>query len=136
MLTKLKTSQFARFVIVGCTGFLVEALILTLVGSLRWSPIWGRVPGTMAAIAATYYLNRWITFGSSAAGRAQAGEIARYVAASTAGLAVNWIAYILFLKFLTPSVLLALVGATAISMVFNFVTYDLVVFRISTRDSR
>jgi putative flippase GtrA len=86
-------SRFVKFGIVGAVGFIVDAGILQLLVSLaQWGPIEARILSFPSAVAATWLLNRHITFRASADGSAWQ-SLVRYVTVSIAGATVNFAVY-------------------------------------------
>ena len=78
-----------RFGLVGGVGFAIDGgLLPALVALAGWGPIAARAVSFPAAVLATWWLNRNVTFQGAAAGSAWA-SLARYVAVSLVGSSVN-----------------------------------------------
>ena len=103
------TSRFLRFAIVGALGFVVDAGVLALVlhsGLAGFHA--GRCLSFLAAASFTWALNRRFTFADRAASRGSRGaQWARYVAAMSAGAAVNYAVYALVLAWAGYTALIA-----------------------------
>ena len=82
-----EAARFVRFALVGGTGFVVDAGLLTVLhNGAGFDPFTARLVSISVSAFTTWRLNRAVTFGAS--DRSQASEGARYalVAALTAGL--------------------------------------------------
>jgi putative flippase GtrA len=103
------TSRFLRFAIVGTLGFAVDAGVLALAlhsGLAGFHA--GRCLSFLAAASFTWALNRRFTFADRAASRGSRGtQWARYVAAMSAGAAVNYAVYALVLAWAGYTALIA-----------------------------
>jgi putative flippase GtrA len=123
-----RTRRFGSFIGVGVVGFAVDAAVFSLlVGLLGLHFSVGRIAASLAAMTVTYLLNRKFSF----SGRrwSAAREYLGYVAASSAGAAVNLAAFWLAVT-LAPGIGIAggyIVGAAA-GLIANFLLYDKVVF--------
>ena len=79
-----------RFGLVGGVGFVVDGgLLQLLVAAAGWGPITARSVSFPAAVLATWWLHRRVTFREREPGSAWA-SLARYVAVSIVGTAVNF----------------------------------------------
>ena len=103
------TSRFLRFAIVGTLGFVVDAGVLALVLQSGLAGFHaGRCLSFLAAASFTWALNRRFTFADRAASRGNRGtQWARYVAAMSAGAAVNYAVYALVLAWAGYTALIA-----------------------------
>jgi putative flippase GtrA len=117
------------FVLAGGTGFAVDAglthglLVLTPAG-----PFAARVPAIMAAMAATWFLNRTFTFGRSSTSIVAEGF--RYWAVGITAALLNYVIYsalIYRLPELQP--VAAIVFASIAAMAYSFFGYSRFVFR-------
>lgn len=79
--------QFLSFSIIGAIGFVVDSSVLYLGLGLGLGLRWGRVVSYLAAVTATWALNRRFTFGASR--RRPVIEWARFATTQLAGAAVN-----------------------------------------------
>jgi putative flippase GtrA len=123
-----EAARFIRFALVGSTGFVVDAGLLTLLhNGAGVDPFTARLISISVSAFTTWRLNRVVTFGAS--DRSQASEGARYalVAALTAGL--NYCLYALALVA-WPDVppILAAIGATLAALFFSYFGYSRFVF--------
>ena len=131
MLTHLRAeaAQFFRFAVVGGTGFIIDAGLLTILhDGFGLDPFSARVISMSISALTTWRLNRGLTFGASE--RSQATEGMRYaiVAASAAGL--NYLVYaaaLILIPGLKP--IIALLAATAAAMGFSYLGYSRFVFQ-------
>jgi putative flippase GtrA len=121
--------KFIRFVIVGATGFLVDAGTLWLL--LTFSPLGplsARVIAIALAMTATWLLNRSFTFGASK--RSMVVEGFRYGVIAVITSLVNYGIYaglLIMAPLLSPYA--ALVFASIAAMLFSFFGYSRFVFR-------
>lgn len=121
-------NRLLRFALVGGAGFLVDAGVLAL---LLWAtpigPFWARLVSIACAMTCTWLCNRHLTFGPS--GRNALLEGARYGGVGLASSAANYLIYsgVLLAVPATPP-LLALVPATALTMVLSYLGYSRLVF--------
>jgi len=87
-------AQVLGFALAGVAGFLVDAAVLYLLkGALG---LYGaRVASFLAAVLATWLINRRLAFGTRPSGLPPWREFLRYLSAMLAGGAVNYAAYAL-----------------------------------------
>ncbi len=127
-LVKAEAPTFLRFALVGGTGFVVDALVLSLLHYVvGLDPFSARVVSMSSATFTTWRLNRVHTFGASE--RSQAHEGMRYatVAALAAGVNYGVYAAALLLWRGTPPIVALVLGAGS-AMAFSYVGYSRVVF--------
>ena len=111
-----------RFGLVGAVGFAVDGGLLQLLVSLGWGPIAARALSFPAAVLATWWLNRSITF----RGRESGGllrSLLRYVAVSVVGTGVNFGIYaslVLASATMAAHPLLPFAIASGVALVFNY----------------
>lgn len=121
--------KFIRFVIVGATGFLVDAGTLWLLLSFSpLGPLSARVIAIALAMTATWLLNRTFTFGASK--RSVVVEGFRYGVIAVVTSLVNYGIYaglLIMAPLLSPYA--ALVFASIAAMLFSFFGYSRFVFR-------
>ena len=126
---------FLRFAFVGTLGFFLDLGILIIaIEGLGIGPYWGRALSFAVTVTFTWALNRQLTFGErKAVGSGPAlREWARFVAANSLGLAVNYGVYAALLNigpglFASPYVA-AGCGAIA-GLIFNYAASSRLVFR-------
>ena len=122
---------FARFVLVGGAGFIIDAGMNQLLIHAGVAPLWSRPPAIAVAMVFTWQANRTITFRAS--GGSVAGEAARYAAVAVAMALFNYLLYgALVLAGMAP--LAAVLGATAVHMVFSFFGYRRFAFGGAARE--
>ena len=123
----------ARFALAGVAGLLVDMAVLYLALRAGLDPYSGRLLSFLAAVFATWQLNRRYTF---AAGATPAGSLWRqwwaYLAAMAAGGALNYAVYSLLIavgpkRHLFP--LVAVACGSLAGMTLNFFSAKLLVFR-------
>jgi putative flippase GtrA len=84
--------QVPAFLLVGATGFLVDAGLTVLIAAgLGFSPYVARPPAVVAATIATFLLNRAFTF--RRAGGHWPSEFLRYAVVAASGQALNYAVY-------------------------------------------
>lgn len=121
-------NRVIRFAVVGGLGFVVDATVLALLlRTTALDPFTARLISIAVALAATWQLNRHLTFGASS--RPVAVEGARYGGIGIATSIVNYLAYSAALWSL-PSLppLAALVIGSGVAMAFSFLGYSRFVF--------
>ena len=83
---------FLRFGLVGALGFVVDAGVMQALVSLAvWGPVEARAVSIPVAVLATWALNRTFTFRDRDVPALR--SLARYIAVSAAGAAVNFVVY-------------------------------------------
>lgn len=121
--------KFLRFVLVGGTGFVVDAAALWLFLSFTpIGPLPARIVAIAVAMATTWMLNRTFTFGASK--RTLVAEGFRYGFIGVVTSLINYGVYALLLigaPLLSPYA--ALVFASIAAMLFSFFGYSRYVFR-------
>jgi putative flippase GtrA len=123
-----EAARFLRFALVGGTGFLIDAGLLTaLHNGAGLDPFTARLVSISVSAFTTWRLNRALTFGAS--DRSQAVEGMRYALVATLTAGFNYCIYALML-ILWPSLLpiAAAIGATLAAMLFSYVGYSRFVF--------
>lgn len=120
--------RIASFGFVGAIGFAVDAGVLALIlALLPADPFLARLGSMAVALAATWLLNRTLTFGASH--RPAVVEGARYGGIGAASGLVNYLVYSAVLVVLPGfHPLLALVIGSAAAMVFSYLGYSRLVF--------
>lgn len=111
-----------RFALVGAVGFAVDGGLLQLLVSLGWGPIAARALSFPAAVLATWWLNRSITFREREPGGLLA-SLLRYVAVSVVGTGVNFGIYaslVLASAAMAAHPLLPFAIASGAALVFNY----------------
>jgi putative flippase GtrA len=124
----IEAARFARFALVGGTGFLIDAgLLAALHNGVGLDPFTARLVSISASALTTWRLNRSVTFGAS--DRSQAVEGARYAIVAALTAALNYCIYALAL-IVWPELppLAAMAGATGAAMLFSYFGYSRFVF--------
>jgi putative flippase GtrA len=113
---------FLRFGLVGVLGFVVDAGVMQALVSLAgWGPVQARAISIPVAVFATWALNRTITFRDRDAPAMR--SLARYIAVSAAGAAVNFVVYtglVLSSHAMAATPMAALAIASIVALVVNF----------------
>ncbi|MFN3830849.1 MAG: GtrA family protein [Allorhizobium sp.] len=121
--------KFLRFVVVGATGFIVDAGVLWLFLTFTpVGPLAARIVAIAVAMTTTWLLNRHFTFGASK--RSMVSEGFRYGFIGVVTSLINYGVYALLLigaPLLSPYA--ALVFASIAAMLFSFFGYSRYVFR-------
>jgi len=125
-------NRFIKFCIVGGLAFILDAGILTLAIKFGLSPISGRGISFMVATFFTWICNRTFTF-RVAKSDSLFKELLRYLGVNILAFSINWLVYIFAINTLTimyqiPA--LALIPATAVSMLFNYCGMKKYAFRV------
>lgn len=122
-------SEFFRFVIVGCLGFVVDAGIVFALSEAGVSPILARIPALVAAIFTTWILNRTLTFHVNAP--KSRDEVLRYIAVALSAAALNFLLYsALVIMGVWP---VTAVATSTIALLFvSFYGYRRFAFRLPT----
>lgn len=132
MLRRVCTPSLIRFLATGVLGFLIDlALSLGLTQILGVAASLARYPAFLVASLATYWLNRYWTF-SGTDDRSLLVGWARYAAATSIGVLVNYAAYLTVLSALGSGMLGVAVAVSAgslVGLIFNFLVARLWVFR-------
>jgi len=120
--------RLAWFVLSGGTGFAIDAGLTHLCLSMTPAgPLAARIPAIMAAMAATWFLNRNFTFGRSSAPLAVEGF--RYWAVGVTAALLNYGIYAAIISRLPVQPLAAIVFASLAAMAYSFFGYSRFVFR-------
>lgn len=122
------SALFFRFLLVGGSGFLVDAGITYLLNSLGVSPWLARIPAIALAMFYTWSINRHFTY-EVKTGRT-AGEAMRYATVAAAMALLNYLIYfVLASSGVWP--VAAVTFATACQTLLSFHLYRQIVFRKS-----
>ena len=115
-------SQFLRFGLVGCVGFVTDAgLTLLLHSKLGLGEAPARVLGFVVAATVTWWLNHQFTFQLD--GQGSTSSWLRYVVITSAGAVINIACYLGVVHVLGTRPLQLLTGVavgSAVAMGFNF----------------
>ena len=114
---------------VGTIGFLLDAGATELLVAAGMGKLTARVAALALAIAATFLMNRRMTWRSERTGGALAAEGGRYAGVALAGSALNWLVYaglVTALPDLRPA--LGVAAGSLVAMVFTYVGYGRWVF--------
>ena len=116
------------FVLAGGTGFAVDAgLTHLLIAMTPLGPFAARIPAIAAAMAATWFLNRTLTFGQSSTSLAAEGF--RYWAIGVTAALLNYTVYSLLIHRLPDlQPVAAIVFSSLAAMAYSFFGYSRFVF--------
>ena len=121
--------MFARFLLVGGLGFLVDVGLTQLLIMFEVVPVLARPPAIAAAMLVTWLANRHFTFAVRT--KRSLHEVVRYVLVALATALVNyWIYYFLVTNGTVP--VIAITVATAFQAVLSFFGYRFFAFRNRT----
>lgn len=142
-LTSLSCSQFFRFLLVGGTGFCIDASVLfALTAFTGIGPYAGRIMSFLTSMLFTWQCNRRFTFRTSSSGKGRTSKASigaeggSYLVISVIGAMANYLVYAWAVSLL-PQSEMALVAGVALGsiagLLLNFVGYKFWVFRIRRR---
>jgi putative flippase GtrA len=127
--------EFVQFAAIGVIGFALDTVVFMLLNDGHgWSISAARAVSASLSIAATWALNRRITFAARRS-RLWGTELMRYAAGQGAGLLVNLGTFALALGVAPPlrsAPVIALAFGAAAALTFNFVTARRFAFRSSS----
>lgn len=117
--------QFASFALVGVAGLVVDIVVLYACLSIGLGYYGGRVCSFLAAVWATWELNRRYTFGGAAEGVSSApAQWWRYLLAMLGGGVVNYLAYSAVVSLAPGLPFLPIVAVAAGSLAGMFVNFS------------
>ncbi|WP_295579689.1 GtrA family protein [uncultured Lamprocystis sp.] len=135
MLTPSEFRALGRFTLVGATGFVIDAGILTLLAQGVALNIYiARLFSFAGAVLATWALNRAFVFTAKAAVRSRATtatELAQYLLVQSGGAAVNLALFagqIMVWPMLRDYPVIPLAVASVLALIVNFIGMRLWVF--------
>lgn len=122
-----RARRIGRFLLVGGTGFLVDAGLTELLVAAGLHPLAARAAAFALAVLVTYGLNRRFTF--AAARPARAAEGGRYLAVNLAAMGVNYAVFAAVLAAV-PGVrpFLAVACGSAVALAVSYAGYSRFVF--------
>lgn len=118
-------AAFAKFLLVGGVGYLVDVGLTYLFMHLVANPYVARVPAVLAAMMVTWAINRTFTYRSAA--RASWRQLLRYMTVASAVAALNFLLYSALVYMGSPPVL-AITFATAVQAILSFFLYKFLIF--------
>jgi len=127
--------QLLRFAVSGVVGVLVDVAVLYCALALGSGPYLGRAASFLAAVLATWHINRRYTFAAATGSGPSASlwrQWWRYLAAMSGGALLNLAAYTLVLALLPPAPWLPALGVAVGSlagMALNFAAAKFFVFK-------
>lgn len=123
--------QILFFAVAGVIGLIVDIAVLYAVqGAI--GPFYGRAVSFFAAVAATWLVNRTLTFSSRSSGLSRRREFATYFTLMLAGGAVNYGMYsalVLGSELVREHLFLGVAAGSLAGMAVNFLTSRYLVFR-------
>ena len=117
--------MFFRFLLVGGTGFAIDAGLTCLLIMLNVSPWLSRVPAIAFAMTFTWLANRHFTYGVRTA--RTAGEAFRYASIASVMALANYMIYLVLVTNGMPAVV-AVAMATTLQTILSFYSYQHLVF--------
>lgn len=133
MIQLSKLPRWLRFLLVGVTGFMIDGgLLVFLVHKLGFNPIFSRFVSFSVAVLITWWMNRWITFQSSAQHN-PIKNLQRYFVVSVLGFGLNFVVYIWLLAtfaIVERYPILGVVPSAAMSAIFTYWSNVRFAFRI------
>ena len=121
-------SEFLRFAVVGCLGFVVDAGLVLVLIKAGASPVLARIPALGAAVFTTWILNRALTFRVSTT--RNRGEIVRYVIVALSSAALNFLIYTALVVRFELWPLTAVAISTIALLFYSFIGYRRFAFRL------
>lgn len=118
--------MFLRFILVGGSGFLIDAGITTLLISLGFPSWLARIPAICLAMAYTWIANRYFTYAVKTARSSK--EAVRYASVAAVMALINYGIYFVLVQYgILPAI--AVTIATACQTILSFHCYRRFVFR-------
>ena len=125
------SKKFIKFLIIGGIAFFIDAGVLQgLVNFLNVDPYSARFISFTYAVIFTWLMNRKYTFSIIFSPSLQ--EFIKYLATQSIGLAINFTIYslcILSINLAADYPILALIPATGLALIFNFLSMKKIVFK-------
>ncbi len=132
LLRKLIPSRILSFAVVGGIGFIIDALIVSLLVMIySWGPIRARLVSFTFAVCITWILNRQWTF-RSGKNQKKSLELTRYYCVQMSGGGVNLLVYSLILvavSELQHYPVVPLFFGSMVAMLFNYFAMKKYVFQ-------
>ena len=132
-----KSTKPLRFIIVGIANTAIDFIVLLSLTAVGLPLVAANFISTSVALTFSFFANRTFTFGSTGKKRSQA---LRFLLVTLVGL---WVLQPIVLVLAVPvlegmlsreaSIVVAKLIATVVSMVWNYLLYDSLVFRKSQR---
>jgi putative flippase GtrA len=119
------------FAMAGVVGLLVDIAVLYALRDVV-GPFYGRAASFMAAVLATWLVNRSVTFQGRHSGLSRHSEFAAYFTLMLAGGAVNFAGYtalVLASPFVRQHLFVGVAAGSLAGMVVNFLTARYLLFR-------
>lgn len=123
--------QILFFAVAGVIGLLVDIAVLYAVRDAI-GPFYGRAMSFLAAVLATWLVNRAFTFRGRSSGLSRKREFTAYLTLMLAGGAVNYAAYsalVLGSATVRQHLFLGVAAGSLAGMAVNFITSKYVLFR-------
>ena len=118
--------MFFRFLLVGATGFIIDAGVTTLLAGLGSAAWFARIPALLLAMTWTWLANRHFTYQRKEARTAQ--EALRYAAVAAAMALLNYLLYLALIRH-GAGPIGAVTLATALQTLLSFHAYRHCVFK-------
>jgi putative flippase GtrA len=130
--TRRAAGEFARFVIIGTFGFIVDASVLKLLVAFAHMDLYsGRLVSYLTAATGNWMLNRHFTF-KEAQPQSPARQWLKYLGANGIGFAFNYSTYAALITYVAIAKAHPVLGVAAGSLAglsFNFTVNKFWVFR-------
>jgi len=123
--------QVFLFAVAGVIGLLVDIAVLYAVREAL-GPFYGRAVSFLAAVIATWLVNRSFTFRGRRSGLSRKGEFTAYFTLMLAGGVVNYAAYsflVLSFSLVRQHLFLGVAAGSLAGMAVNFLTSRYLLFR-------
>lgn len=123
-------SALSRFLIVGTVGFAIDGALLSWLLGQGWTIVQARAASFLAAVSATWWLNRSWTF-QAAQKSAPRREYLLYFATQVGGALINLVVFFVLVhvfEALRHMPLIPLAAGAVVAIAFNFSISRLVVF--------
>lgn len=133
MSTRNSLALLLRFLLVGGSGFLIDASITYLLNSFGAKPWLARIPAIVLAMTYTFVANRKFTYNVDTLDTTS--EFIRYITVASVMALLNYLIYLVMVsKGVLPVV--AVTFATAFNTGLSFHLYRIFVFRKLGEDQR
>lgn len=130
--TKRAAGEFARFLIIGTIGFIVDASVLKLLVAFAHMDLYsGRLVSYVTAASGNWMLNRRFTF-KAAGSHSPVHQWLKYLGANGIGFAFNYSTYaalITYVAMVKTNPVLGVAAGSLAGLSFNFTVNKFWVFR-------
>jgi len=132
--SKILSSHFFKFIIVGAIGFIVDGSLLLMLSHLGLSLTISRLLSFSIAVSCTWALNKKWTFDSEDESTTKSNIKRKilYIAFQCVGAAINFFVFVFLTKkivLMQSNPLMPFTMASGLAMVFNYSTSKFIVFK-------